>query len=176
MAWPFWPDLSYHKFVSSLCRYDLENYDRESERSKDILNPYKSVIGVILLKIERKIKYQIKIRMHHPTLFSYHHIHTFLILWILCHQYSVTIEWRALQIHIILSLDRTKSSLNSNYTLEVDWNHCTWCRPYDVWSYHISDVGVNICLKYFHYFDYKFEGQKQRTSMMTGLRSNNFYG
>ena len=34
---------------------------RKSERSKDILNPYKSVIGVILLKIERKIKYQIKI-------------------------------------------------------------------------------------------------------------------
>ena len=38
------------------------------------------------------------------------------------------------------SLYSTKSSLNSNYTLEVDWNHCTWCRPYVVWSYHISDV------------------------------------
>ena len=69
--------------MSSLCRYDLENYDRESERSKDILNPYKSVIGVILLKIERKIKYQIKIRKHHPTIFAYHQIHTFLILIIL---------------------------------------------------------------------------------------------
>ena len=84
-------------FLSSLCRYDLENDDGESERSKDILNPYKSVIRVILLKIERKIKYQIKIRTHHPTQFSYHQIHTFLIFWILCHhQYSVTIERRAL--------------------------------------------------------------------------------
>ena len=108
------PNFTYHKFVSSLCRYDLENYDGETERSKDISNPYKSVNGVILLKTERKIKYQIKIRTHHPTLFSYHQIHTFLILWILCHQYSVTLLNEELfKIHIILSLYRTKSSLNS---------------------------------------------------------------
>ena len=77
-----------------------------------------------------------------------------------------------------------KSSLNSHYSVTLlneelfkfklyiggGLKHCTWRRPYELWSYYISDVGVSICLKYFHYFDYKFEGQKQRTSMMAGLR------
>ena len=42
-------------------------------KAKDILIPYKSAIGV---KIERKIKYQIKVRTRHPTIFYYHQIHT----------------------------------------------------------------------------------------------------
>ena len=40
--WQFWPSFSYHKLFRLLCvGYDLENYDGESERSKDFLNPYK---------------------------------------------------------------------------------------------------------------------------------------